>query len=201
MSKLLYHHIKKFANVSEADFAKIVTFFEVISAKKKEVLLNEGEICNRNFFVAKGCLRMYFLKETGIEQTTQFAIENWWMTDNIAFLEQQQSSFTIQTIENSEVLAISYNAREEMLAQFPQMEQYFRKVYEKAFASQQLRVKYMNDFSREELYHHFAKEQTPFLQRVPQYMLASYLGFTPEYLSEIKKKNLGKWKSKNLKIS
>lgn len=190
MSQALYQHIKKFVNLSEADFAAILPFFEVISVKKKDVLLQEGEICRRNFFVLKGCLRLFFLKETGVEQTTQFAIENWWLTDNIAFLEQKQSSFTVQAVENSEVLAISYDAREEMLARFPQMERYFRKVYEKAFATQQLRVKYINDYSREEMYIYFAKVQPAFLQRVPQYMLASYLGFTPEYLSEIKKKHL-----------
>lgn len=192
MSHPLYQHIKKFANVSEIDFAEILTFFEALSPKKKDVLLQEGELCRRNFFVVKGCLRLFFLKETGVEQTTQFAIENWWLTDNLAFLEQKQSSFTIQAVENSEVLAISHDTREEMLEKFPQMERYFRNVYEKAFATQQLRVKYINDYSREEMYIYFAKVQPAFLQRVPQYMLASYLGFTPEYLSEIKKKHLGK---------
>lgn len=188
----LYQHIKKFVNVSEADFAEILTFFEVLSVKKKEILMSEGQLCRRHFFVLKGCLRLFFVKETGVEQTTQFAIENWWMTDNLAFLAQGQSSFAIQAIEKSEVLSISYEAQEKMLSQFPQMERYFRKVYEKSFAASQMRIKYINDYSREEIYLYFAKVQSAFLQRVPQYMLASYLGFTPEYLSEIKKKHLGK---------
>ncbi|SOD15425.1 Crp/Fnr family transcriptional regulator [Pedobacter xixiisoli] len=192
MAHSLHQHIKKFVNVSEADFAEILLFFEVLSVKKKEMLMNEGQHCKRHFFVLKGCLRLFFMKETGIEQTTQFAIENWWMTDNLAFLEQRPSSFAIQAIEQSEVLAISYEAQEKMLSQFPQMERYFRKVYEKAFAASQLRIKYINDYSREEMYIYFAKVQPTFLQRVPQYMLASYLGFTTEYLSEIKKKHLGK---------
>lgn len=192
MSNLLYQHIKKFANVSETEFAEILTFFEVLSVSKKQILLDEGQHCRKHFFVLKGCLRLFFMKDTGVEQTTQFAIESWWMTDNLAFLQQQQSSFAIQAIEKSEVLAISYEAQEKMLNKFPQMERYFRKVYEKAFAASQLRIKYINDYSREEMYLYFAKVQPAFLQRVPQYMLASYLGFTPEYLSEIKKKHLGK---------
>lgn len=188
----LYQHIKKFVNVSEADFADILNLFELLSLKKKEMLMDEGQLCRRHFFVLKGCLRLFFMKETGIEQTTQFAIENWWITDNLAFLQQQPSSFAIQAIERSEVLAISYEAQEKMLTQFPQMERYFRKVFEKSFAASQMRIKYINDYSREEIYLYFAKVQPAFLQRVPQYMLASYLGFTPEYLSEIKKKHLGK---------
>ena len=192
MSDLLYQHIRKFANISETDFAEVLTFFEFISVKKKEILLHEGQMCRKHFFVLKGCLRLYYLKETGIEQTTQFAIENWWMTDNLAFLEQKHSSFAIQAVEKSEILAISFDAQEKMLARFPQMERYFRKVYEKTFATAQLRIKYINEYSREELYRHFASGQRAFLQRIPQYMLASYLGFTPEYLSEIKKKAEGR---------
>ncbi|MFN0291254.1 Crp/Fnr family transcriptional regulator [Pedobacter helvus] len=192
MSELLYQHIKKFTNVSEADFAKILTFFDLLSAKKKQMLMNEGQLCRRHFFVLKGCLRLFFIKDTGVEQTTQFALENWWITDNLAFLQQQPSSFAIQAIEQTEMLAISHEAQERMLSQFPQMERYFRKVYEKAFAASQLRIKYINDYSREEIYLYFAEAQPAFLQRVPQYMLASYLGFTPEYLSEIKKKHLVK---------
>ena len=192
MSNLLYQHIQKFASVSENDFASILAFFEPISAKKKEILLSEGQICRRHFFVLKGCLRLFYVKETGVEQTTQFGIESWWMTDNLAFLEQKPSAFSIQAVEQSEVLSISYEAQEKMLAQFPQMERYFRRVFEKSFAAAQLRIKYINEYSREDLYFHFANSQPAFLQRVPQYLLASYLGFTPEYLSEIKKKHFGK---------
>jgi len=192
MSNLLFDHINKFTKVSEEDFATILSFFEPLSLKKKDNILEEGQLCRKNFFVVNGCLRLFFVKEKGVEQTTQFAIENWWITDNLSFLEQRKSSFSIQAIEKSEVLAISYEAQEKMLSQFPLMERYFRKVYEKAFAASQLRIKYINDYSREEMYVYFAKVQPAFLQRVPQYMLASYLGFTPEYLSEIKKKYLVK---------
>jgi CRP-like cAMP-binding protein len=192
MQELLHQHLKKFADVKDVEFNELIKFFELLKMKKKEILLAEGQLCRRNFFVLKGCLRMFFIKENGMEQTTQFAIENWWMTDNLAFLQQQSSSFAIQAIEQSEVLSISFEAQEEMLSQFPQMERYFRKVYEKSFAAAQLRIRYINDFSREQLYHHFALLQPAFLQRIPQYMLASYLGFTPEYLSEIKKKHFGK---------
>lgn len=192
MSNLLFKHIQKFAEISESDFANILTFFEPISAKKKEILLSEGQICRKHFFVLKGCLRLFYVKETGVEQTTQFAIESWWMTDNLSFLEQKSSAFSIQAIEQSEILTISYEAQEKMLNQFPQMERYFRRVFEKSFAAAQLRIKYINDYSSEELYFHFANSQPGFMMRIPQYLLASYLGFTPEYLSEIKKKQFGK---------
>ncbi|MGE6221706.1 Crp/Fnr family transcriptional regulator [Nubsella zeaxanthinifaciens] len=192
MQKLFLQHIRKFTNLSDSEFEEIIEFFELLQVKKKEILLREGQICRKHFFVLNGCLRLFFVKENGIEQTTQFAIENWWITDNFAFLAQQKSDFAIQAVETSTVLSISFDAQEKLLNRFPQMERYFRNVYEKSFAASQMRIKYINDYSREELYHHFALLQPAFLQRIPQYMLASYLGFTPEYLSEIKKKHLGK---------
>lgn len=192
MSNQLFEHIKKFTKVSEEEFASILQFFEPLSVKKKTCLLQETQLCRKNFFVVKGCLRMYFMKDTGIEQTTQFALENWWITDGLSFMQQKPSSFYIQAVENSEVLALSFEAQEKMFAEFPQMERYFRMVHQKAFAASQLRIKYLYDYSREELYFNFANSYPAFIQRIPQYLLASFLGFTPEYLSEIKKKHLGK---------
>ena len=77
-----------------------------------------------------------------------------------------------------------------MLNQFPRMERYFRSVHQRAHAAYQFRVKSLYQMSREELYLSFSKRYPGFVQRVPQYLLASFLGLTPEYLSEIKSKRL-----------
>jgi hypothetical protein len=79
---------------------------------------------------------------------------------------------------------------DKLLEEHPLMEKYFRCVYQKAYAATQMRLKFLHNYSREELYYHFRDSQPAFLQRVPQYLVASYLGFTPEYLSEIRKKNI-----------
>ena len=132
---------------------------------------------------------MFFVNEKGIEQTTQFAIENWWITDYAAFQQQQPSGFYLQAVEKTEVATITLESQERLLKQYPQMESYFRIIYQRANAAAQLRIKYLYDFSREELYHHFNNKYPEFTQRIPQYLLASFLGFTPEYLSEIRKKS------------
>jgi CRP-like cAMP-binding protein len=133
---------------------------------------------------------MFYINEKGIEQTTQFAIENWWMADYMSFGSQTPSSFYIQAVENSDILSIDFHAQEKLLEEFPQLERYFRIIFQRAYASSQLRIKYLYDFSKEELYDHFNTHFPDFVQRIPQYMLASYLGFTPEYLSELRKKKL-----------
>jgi len=188
MSQQLIRHLQKHITIQEEDEPIILRFFQSKILKKKENLVTEGQICKHHYFVIKGCLRMFFVNDKGIEQTTYFALENWWLTDYMAFGMQAKTEFNIQAIENAEVLTIDYASQEKLLKQLPQLERYFRLMYQRMFSAAQRKTKYMYDFSREELYHHFNQHFPEFVQRIPQYLLASYLGFTPEYLSEIRKK-------------
>ncbi|MFT3703540.1 MAG: Crp/Fnr family transcriptional regulator [Agriterribacter sp.] len=188
MHATLEQHIKKFINISKEDLEKVLPFFVHMQVKKKQNLLIEGTICQHNYFMAKGCTRLFFVNEKGIEQTIQFAIENWWLADYASFEKKQPSLFYIQAVEKCDVLAISYNEQEKMLTQFPQMERYFRLIHQRAHAAAQFRIKNLYTLSREELYHQFNKLYPEFVQRIPQYLLASYLGFTPEYLSELRRR-------------
>ncbi len=188
MSQTFKTHLEKFIKVSDEEFEKILSFFEVRTFGKKEILLEEGQVCRYNYFVLKGLIRKFYINEKGTEQTTEFAIETWWMTDNISYEHKTPSEFYIQTVEKSEVLVISSEAQEELLEEFPIMEKYFRIVYQRAVAALQNRVKYIFSFSKEEFYLNLLHKHPEFVQRVPQYLIASFLGFTPEYLSELRKK-------------
>ncbi|MEN7547565.1 Crp/Fnr family transcriptional regulator [Rapidithrix thailandica] len=184
----LIQHIRKYVNIREAETDILWDYIKPLAAKKKDFLLQEGQVCKSNFFVEKGCLRMFFINEKGTEQITDFAIENWWMADYMSFLHQAPSSFYIQAIEKSTVYCLFHHSQNELFAKLPQLERYFRLVSQRANAASQYRIMHMYNLSREELYHHFSTSFPEFVQRVPQYMLASFLGFTPEYLSEIRKK-------------
>lgn len=184
----LQSHILKFTYIGETDMEEMLSFFEVVQLKKKQNLLTEGSICKYNYFVTKGLLRLFFVNDKGVEQTTQFALENWWMADYMSFQQQAPSEYYIQAVEHTEVLAISYEQQEALLRQHPAMERYFRMVHQRAHAAAQHRMKILYDLSREEMYHSFSRQFPEFVQRIPQYLLASFLGFTPEYLSEIRAK-------------
>ena len=188
MTKIFKNHLQKFVDISDSEFIDILAFFQVAKVRKKENLLIEGQICKSHYFVLNGCLRKFFVNEKGIEQTTEFAIENWWITDNIAFENKLVSEFYIQAVENSEILIIDHHSQEKLLAEFPKMERYFRFIYQRAYAASQMRIKYLYSFSKEEFYHHLNSKYPAFVQRIPQYLIASFLGFTPEYLSEIRNK-------------
>jgi CRP-like cAMP-binding protein len=190
MSQQLYDHIGKYVEVNEKEFPEILDFFEPVSLKKKEYLVQAGAKCAYNYFVLKGCLNMYFENEKGMPQTVQFAIENWWISDYRAFAGQMSTEFYIQAVERSKVLRISYTDQELLLNRFPYLEKYFRNIYQIAYGASLMRIKHMYAFSKEEIYLHFTEKYPEFGQRVPQYLIASFLGLTPEYVSEIRRKKL-----------
>ncbi|QJB30126.1 Crp/Fnr family transcriptional regulator [Chitinophaga oryzae] len=190
MSVVFKQHVRKLVDVSEEELTAILSFFETVTPAKKVRLLEEGKVCRYDYFVVKGCLRLFFVNNKGVEKTIQFAIENWWIADYTSLQLQIPSEFCIQAVETSEVLAISVADRETMLARFPKMERYFRLVHQKAHAAAQYRTRYQGDYSKEELYLHFSRNFPEFAQRVPQHLLASYLGLTPEYLSELRARRI-----------
>ncbi len=184
----LKEHIAKFVDFSDDDFEAILNYFTLIKVPKKQNLSLQGKICPSNYFVLNGCLRLFFLNEKGVEQTVQFALENWWLSDYASFSGQKLAEFSIQTVEDSEIAVLDYLKQEELLQRFPALEKYFRAVHQRAHAAYQYRIKLLYSNSREELYRSFIASFPEFVQRIPQYLLASYLGFTPEYLSELRRK-------------
>ena len=181
-------HLDKFITVNDEEYQSIFSYFQIMELKKKENLMQEGELCKFKYFVLKGCLRKFFINEKGVEQTTEFAIENWWIADTFAFEKQLKTDFNIQSVENAMILTIDFQSQELLFQKHPMMERYFRMVYQTAYAAAEKRIRYLYEMSKEEYYIHFATLYPWFLQRIPQYLLASFLGLTPEYLSEIRAK-------------
>lgn len=190
MSSSLIQHIKTYVSLRHEDEALLESRLTLSQVKKKDLLLREGQVCKATHFVNKGCLRLFFINEKGTEHITQFAIENWWLADYMSLGRQEPSSFYIQAIEPSEVISLDHTLQEELSAKIPSLERYFRIILQKAYAASQFRLKYLYSLSKEDSYQHFTSSFPGFIQRIPQYMLASYLGFTPEYLSELRKKRL-----------
>jgi CRP-like cAMP-binding protein len=182
------NHISKYVELDGHSVALLNQYITPLKLKRKEFLLKEDQVCKSVYFVEKGCLRMFFIDDRMNEQITQFALESWWIADHFSFLDNKPSPYFIQTLEKSEVLAISSSALEAMFIEIPPMERYFRIIMQRAVAASQLRLKYMYEMSKEEFYQHFSSSFPEFVQRVPQYMIASYLGLTPQYVSELRKK-------------
>jgi CRP-like cAMP-binding protein len=190
MPSPLTDHIKKFVALSTADEDIINAAISVKTLKKKTFVLEPDHVCKELYFVSEGCLRLYFINKKLNEQITQFAIENWWITDHSSMESGKPSKYAIQAVENSEAISITKAKLEELFTAVPQLERYFRIVQLRAFTAAQKRIEFIYSMTEEERYRHFSNLFPGFLQRVPQYMLASYLGFTPQFMSKIRAKKV-----------
>jgi CRP-like cAMP-binding protein len=188
MYTALTTHIRKFVSLNDEEAQLLISYLSYREVKKKGYLLKAGHICNANYFISTGCLRMYAVTPAGNEQTLQFAIDNWWLTNYMSLDAQQPSTFYIQAVEPSTIVVLPKKTQAALFTALPQLEKYFRIVLQKAYAASVMRIHYIFTFTGEERYHNFNKSFPEFVQRVPQYMLASYLGFTPEFLSKIRAK-------------
>ncbi|MEO6150768.1 MAG: cyclic nucleotide-binding domain-containing protein [Mucilaginibacter sp.] len=184
----LLKHIKTYISITSDDEQLITDSFALVKLKKKELLLEPGKICKGHCFVVRGCMRMYFINNKLTEQITHFGLENWWIADYDSLLNQKPSVYYMQAVEACELLLISPQNRDLLLKAIPQLETYFRIIFEKAAISAQRRIHFISGMSDEERYRDFSRLFPWFIQRVPQYMVASYLGFTPQFLSRIRAK-------------
>ena len=183
----LINHIKKFVNINDDDKKKIIDSFDFIKVNKKDYLLETGKICNHKYFIVKGCFRYFAIDEKGNEKILKFGIEDWWLCDYDSYTNNKKSEINIQALENSELLKINKSKLEELFSNVPLVEKYFRIIYEKIIVASQRKSLFYVNYSSEEIFNNMLKVLPEFAQRVPQYMIASYLGFTPEFVSKIKR--------------
>lgn len=156
--------------------------------RKKQYLLQEGEVCKYIAFVEKGVLRAYTVSEKGNEHIIQFALEGWIISDLYSFLTGEQATYNIDAIENAELLLISKASHEEMLRTLPKYETYTRLQLTGAYIAMQRRLTSIISLTLEERYTYFTSLYPDIVQRVPQHMIASFMGLTPETLSRVRKR-------------
>ncbi|MBN9296367.1 MAG: Crp/Fnr family transcriptional regulator [Filimonas sp.] len=162
---------------------------------KNDLLFKTGDICRYDSFVISGCVKAFYIHPTtGKEEILFFAIEDWWATDLDSFSNQSPSDYTIQALEDTLLLQISHDAFEKLLKAIPKLERYFRLILHGYISAIQKRIILTNAHSAEERYIEFVKRYPKIIQKVPQYLIASYLGITPEFLSKIRaKRSLGNY--------
>lgn len=181
-------HMRKHINLSADEEAILITALELRNVRKKEFLLEAGEICRENYFINQGCFRLYLITPKGNEQVIQFGIENWWITEYFSLKTGMPSQYYLQATEKAQVVVLKRNMEDELFSKIPQLERYFRLVLEKAYSAQLNRIHYIFNLTGEEQYRMMSQKYPEFVQRIPQYMLASFLGITPEFLSMLRAK-------------
>jgi len=156
--------------------------------KRRQFILQAGDVCRLNTFVVEGCLRMYMLDDNGKEHNLQFAIENWWIGDIASFYSEEPSRLYIEAIENSIMLQIKKEDQLRLFVEYPKFNRIFRVFTEKSLVNYQRRVLQNISSTAEERYVDFINRYPDFFNRISNVQIASFLGITPEFLSTIRKK-------------
>jgi CRP/FNR family transcriptional regulator, anaerobic regulatory protein len=172
--------------VTDEQFEFIKSQFIPRKVRKGEFLLREGEMARHSIFVATGCLRTYTIDDTGKEHILQFSPENWW-TGDMSFRSDVPSRFFIEALEDSEVLLTELSSIQKLNERIPESAAQYQAALQRSMEAKTERIVSSLSATAEERYNDFVKKYPSLLQRVPQHMIASYLGISPETLSRIRK--------------
>ncbi len=187
MKQQLHNYLNRYVTFSEEEVNLFYNYLTPKTFQKKEYLLKEGDLCKDKFFITEGLVRIYKIDLKGKEKIAHFGIENWWTTNMESYILEQPSQLYIQALENTSVLSISKTNLEKAFKKLPKLERMFRIITENMFVAIERKNELYMKFSGKDRYQNLVDRIPDFAQRVPQYMIASYLDITPEYLSEIRK--------------
>jgi len=192
MFEVLQAYFERNGTLTNEEISFMKSVFLPKQLKKGEFLVREGEIPRYGAFVCKGFLRSYFVDNKGKEHIVQFAPENWWISPKPGATEDSTSSVFIDAIEDSDIFLIDREGHISMMQRVPLYASSFLAGLQKRGVAKEKRIVHSLAATAEERYNDFMKTYPSIAQRVPQHMLASYLGITPETVSRIRRKALTK---------
>lgn len=178
--------------LSDAEFQQLRDCLKLVQVEKKQLLVAEGNVCNYLYFVETGILHSYVVDTQGDMHTVQFGFEGHWISDLYSFLSGKPALFNVEALENTTVWAIQNTDYEKMCCQIHKFEHFFRKLLQNAYIQAQHRIAKAFSEDAEKRYLTLIQMQPDLLQRVPQYLIASYLGIKPQSLSRIRQNLLKK---------
>ncbi|MEP7262978.1 MAG: Crp/Fnr family transcriptional regulator [Bacteroidota bacterium] len=184
--QFLLSNIAKHIELSAEEEKLFISLLDDLKIKRKQFFLREQETANQVAFVVKGCLRAYTIDENGFEHILQFAPPDWWITDMYSFISQKPGNLFIDALEDSDVYLMSRTDQLSLFNDVPKFERYFRILTEKSLVSSRQRLIDSLSYTAQQRYETFCNYYPTLINTLPQKMIASYIGVTPEFLSKMK---------------
>ncbi|WP_299618234.1 Crp/Fnr family transcriptional regulator [uncultured Tenacibaculum sp.] len=179
-------NIARYVELTEEEKEQFTSIIKVSRIKKRQFVIQPGYVCEYRNYIVKGAFRVFYLDDKGKEHTVSIGIEDWYFTDFYSYINQLPAAHFAEALEDSVILQLKYEDIEGLCAKTHGLSEYFRRITEKAFASSRSRVISNNSKTSEERYLEYAKKYPQIVNRVPQYVIASYLGISAEFLSKIR---------------
>ena len=184
--KSVLDNIARYVELSEKEKKQFTSIIKTSRVKKRQFIIQPGFVCEYRNYIVKGAVRVFYLDDHGKEHTVSIGIEDWYFTDFYSYINQKPATHFAEALEDAIIFQMRYEDIERLCSEIHALSQYFRLITEKAFASSRRRVIANISKTSEERYQEYAKKYPQIVSRVPQYVVASYLGMSAEFLSKIR---------------
>jgi CRP-like cAMP-binding protein len=180
-------YLEKSLSITEEQFSLISKDLQIKTFQKNEIILSQGDICNRTYFVGEGLLRSYSIDSKGKAHIIQFAPELWWISERNGLLFNEPSDFFIDAVEQTTAIVVPKDYFTLAIPHLPKLHELNQTMLNNSIRFMQKRINMLLSATAEERYLDFIRLYPNLTLRVPQWMIASYLGITPESLSRVRK--------------
>jgi CRP-like cAMP-binding protein len=185
-------YIRRYITLSEEEEEFLYSLLRITHVKKRQAIVQPEFVCKYRSYILKGTMRAYFVNRKGEEFTIALGMDDWWISDYGSYINQQPATLFVEALEDTDLIQIDYNAEQLLMEKYPRFERFFRIITQRSFSFLQQRMLASLSKTAEERYEEFAARYPELLSRVPQYVLASYLGMTSEFLSKIRNRRVKK---------
>ena len=185
-SKPLLDYLRKHVSLTEQEEKLLLSRASYRKFLKGQFVVQQGDVCKYESFVVSGCMKTFYQDNEGHEHIVMFAIENWWASDFESLITNTPATYSIQCLENTELIQFTYENRELLYEEIPKLERVYRIIFQRALIVSEKRIIRNFALPSKDRYLQFRAQYPEIDQRVPQYMIASYLGITKEFLSKIR---------------
>ena len=175
----------RFIDLTELEKQKYLSLLTEIKVKKKSFLMQAGDVTKYEYYITKGCLKVYTIDEDGAPHISMFAVEDYWTGDIASFTTKKPTRYFIKATEDSELLGISRVNYDLLFQEIPKFERFYRILYQRSLVSYIKRSNHGISLSAEERFIEFKKKYPKVVNRITQKDLAGYIGITPEFMSKI----------------
>ena len=188
------NYVAKYISLSPEEAEYFESILRVQYVRKKQFIVQPDYVCRYRSYVLSGAMRAFLVDSKGQDHTIAFAVEDWWISDYNSYIYQEPATLFVEALEDTVLIQLEYHAEQRILEEIPKFEKFFRIITQYSFAHLQQRQLSSLSKSAEARYEEFTQKYPNIANRVPQYILASYLGISSEFLSKIRNKRAKKKK-------
>lgn len=182
----ILNNIARYVTLSEDEQLRLTSIIRTTRVKKRQFIIQPGYVCQYRSYIVQGAFRVFYLGDDGREHTVSIAVEDWFVSDFYSYINQLPATNFAEALEDAIIFQMKYEDIEPLCKEIHSLSEYFRHTTEKAFAYSRRRVISNISKTAEERYLEYCEKYPHIVNRVPQYVLASYLGMSAEFLSKIR---------------